>query len=74
MTRLTLREIEWYDDYVKSLEDEFDMEEVNDVMYRKLKALEDLEEDLDIDLFKLLSEIKEWLTNDHKIEVLEDDK
>ena len=74
MNRLTHREIEWYGDYAKSLEDEFDMEEVNDVMYRKLKALEDLEEDLDIDLFKLLSEIKEWLTNDHKIEVLEDDK
>lgn len=67
MNRLTLREIEWYGDYVKSLEDEFDMEEVNDVMYRKLKALEDLEEDLDIDLFKLLTEIKEWLTTDQPI-------
>ena len=38
MTRLTLREIEYYGDYAKSLEDEFDMEEVNDAMYRKLKA------------------------------------
>ena len=57
MTRLTLREIECYDDYAKSLEDEFDMEEVNDEMYRKLKALEDLEEDLGIDLFKTLIKI-----------------
>ena len=67
MTRLTLREIEWYDDFAKSLENEFDLEEVNDFMYRKLKALEDLEEDLDIDLFKLLVEIKEWLTTDQPI-------
>lgn len=58
MTRLTLREIECYDDYAKSLEDEFDMEEVNDEMYRKLKALEDLEEDLGIDLFKTLIKVK----------------
>ena len=61
MTRITLREIEWYDDYAKSLEDEFDMEEVNDVIYRKLKALEDLEEDLGIDLFRYLSGLKRVL-------------
>ena len=66
MTRITLREIEWYDDYVKSLEDEFDMEEVNDVMYRKLKALEDLEEELEIDLFHVLVEIRDWLRSNQK--------
>lgn len=61
MTRLTLREIEYYDDYAKSLEDEFDMEEVNDEVYRKLKALEDLEEDLGIDLFRYLAGLKRVL-------------
>ena len=64
MNRLTHREIEWYDDFAKSLEDEFDMEEVNDVMYRKLKALEDIEEDLGIDLFRYLSGLKRVLEND----------
>ena len=73
MNRLTHREIEWYGDFAKSLEDEFDMEEVNDVMYRKLKALEDLEEDLNIDLFKLLVEINEWLRTGHKFVEVKDD-
>ena len=62
--RITNREIEWYGDYAKSLEDEFDMEEVNDVIYRKLKALENLEEDLGIDLFRYLSGLKRVLEND----------
>ena len=62
--RITNREIEWYGDYAKSLEDEFDMEEVNDVMYRKLKALEDIEEDLGIDLFRYLAGLKRVLEND----------
>lgn len=66
MTRITLREIEWYDDYVKSLEDEFDVEEVNDFMYRKLKALEDLEEELEIDLFHVLVEIRDWIRSNQK--------
>ena len=64
MTRLTHREHEWYDDFAKSLENEFDMEEVNDVMYRKLKALEDLEEDLGIDLFRYLAGLKRVLEDD----------
>ena len=71
--RITNREIEWYGDFAKSLEDEFDMEEVNDVMYRKLKALEDLEEDLNIDLFKLLAEINEWLRTGHKFVEIKDE-
>ena len=66
MNRLTHREIEWYGDFAKSLEDEFDMEEVNDVMYRKLKALEDLEEELEIDLFHVLVEIRNWLRSNQK--------
>ena len=61
MSRITLREIEWYGDYAKSLEENFDMEEVNDVMYRKLKALEDIEEDLGIDLFRYLAGLKRVL-------------
>ena len=73
MTRITNREIEWYGDYVKSLEDEFDMEEVNDFMYRKLKALEDLEEELEIDLFHVLVEIRDWLRSNQKCEVLENE-
>ena len=64
--RITNREIEWYDVYAKSLEDEFDMEEVNDAMYRKLKALEDLEEELEIDLFHVLVKIRDWLRSNQK--------
>ena len=64
MTRLTHREHEWYGAYAKSIEDEFDMEEVNDVIYRKLKALEDLEEDLGIDLFRYLAGLKRVLEHD----------
>ena len=64
MIRLTHREHEWYDDFAKSLENEFDLEEVNDFMYRKLKALEDLEEDLGIDLFRYLAGLKRVLENE----------
>ena len=63
MTRLTLREIECYEDYAKSLED-FDMEEVNDAMYRKLKALEDIEENLGMDLVLSLSGLKRRYKNE----------
>ena len=62
--RITNREIEWYGNVAKSIENEFDMEEVNDFMYRKLKALEDIEEDLGIDLFRYLSGLKRVLEND----------
>ena len=47
--------LEWEDYYV---------DETNDVMYRKLKALEDIEEDLGIDLFRYLSGLKRVLEND----------
>lgn len=64
MNRLTNREIEWYDDFIKSIEEDYYIDETNDVMYRKLKALEDLEEDLGIDLFRYLSGLKRVLDND----------
>ena len=63
MTRLTLGEIESYDDYAKSLAD-FDMKEVNDAMYRKLKALEDIEENLGMDLILSLSGLKRRYKNE----------
>ena len=63
MNRLTLREIECYEDYAKSLEG-FDMKEVNDAMYRKLKALEDIEENLGMDLVLSLSGLKRCYKNE----------
>ena len=64
MNRITHREIEWYDDFIKSIEEDYYVDETNDVMYRKLKALEDIEEDLGIDLFRYLSGLKRVLEND----------
>lgn len=63
MCRITHREIEWYVDFIKSIKD-YHVDETNDFMYRKLKALEDLEEDLGIDLFKYLLGLKRLLEND----------
>ena len=62
--RITNRKIEWYDDFIKSIEEDYYVDETNDVMYRKLRALEDLEEDLGIDLFRYLSGLKRVLEND----------
>ena len=64
MNRLTLREIEWYDDFIRAIEEYYYIDETNDVMYRKLKALEDIEEDLGIDLFRYLSGLKRMLESD----------
>lgn len=64
MNRITHREIEWYDDFIKEIEEDYYVDETNDVMYRKLKALEDLEEDLGIDLFRYLSGLKRVLEHD----------
>ena len=61
---ITNREIEWYDDFIRSIEEDYYVDETNDVIYRKLKALEDLEEDLGIDLFRYLSGLKRVLEND----------
>ena len=64
MNRITLREIEWYDDFIRAIEEYYYIDETNDVMYRKLKALEDIEEDLGIDLFRYLSGLKRMLESD----------
>ena len=64
MSRITNREIEWYDDFIRSIEEDYYVDETNDVMYRKLKALEDLEEDLGIDLFRYLAGLKRVLDNE----------
>ena len=64
MYRITNREIEWYDDFIKSIEEDYYIDETNDVMYKKLKALEDLEEDLGIDLFRYLAGLKRVLEDD----------
>ena len=61
--RITNREIEWYDDFIRAIEDYY-IDETNDFMYRKLKALEDIEEDLGIDLFRYLARLKRVLEND----------
>ena len=62
--RVTSREIEWYDDFIRAIEKDYYIDETNDFMYRKLRALEDLEEDLGIDLFRYLSGLKRVLEND----------
>ena len=64
--RITNREIEWYDDFIRAIEEDYYIDETNDVMYRKLKALEDLEEELEIDLFHFLVEIRDWLRSNQK--------
>lgn len=61
MNRITKKEIEWYDDFVTSIEDEYDIDETNDVMYRKLKAVEDIEEEFGIGLFILINNFKKNL-------------
>lgn len=62
--RITNREIEWYDDFIRAIEEDYYIDETNDVMYRKLKALEDIEEDLGIDLFRYLVGLKRVLEDD----------
>ena len=61
--RITNREIEWYDDFIRAIKDYY-IDETNDFMYRKLRALEDIEEDLGIDLFRFLAGLKRVLEND----------
>ena len=62
--RITNREIEWYDDFIRSIEKDYYIDETNDFMYRKLRALEDLEEDLGIDLFRYLLGLKRVLEHE----------
>ena len=46
MNRITKKEIESYDEFVISLGYEYCFGEADDAMYRKLKSLEDIEEEL----------------------------
>ena len=64
--RITNREIEWYDDFIRAIEEDYYyyIDETNDFIYRKLKALEDIEEDLGIDLFRYLAGLKRVLENE----------
>ena len=62
--RITNREIEWYDDFIRAIEKDYYIDETNDFMYRKLRALEDLEEELGIDLFRFLSGLKRVLEDE----------
>ena len=56
--RITNREIEWYDDFIRAIEEDYYIDETNDVMYRKLKALEDIEEDIGMSLLTLFRILK----------------
>ena len=56
--RITSREIEWYDDFIRAIEEDYYIDETNDVMYRKLKALEDIEEDIGMSLLTLFRILK----------------
>ena len=59
MNRITNREIEWYDDFIiRAIKEGYYVDETNDVMYRKLKALEDLEEEIGMNLLTLFRILK----------------
>ena len=64
MNRLTNKDINWYEDFIRVIEEYYYINETNEVMYRKLKALEDIEEDLGIDLFRYLVGLKRVLEDD----------
>ena len=58
MIRLTNNEHEWYDDYVRCMENKYDIHEVTDAIYKKLKCLEDIEEKLGMNLLTLFKILK----------------
>ena len=65
MNRLTNKDINWYEDFVFSMRNRLITEnEIKDSIYNRLKALEDIEEDLGIDLFRYLAGLKRVLDND----------
>ena len=73
--RITNREIEWYDDFIKTIEEDYYVDETNDVMYRKLKALEDIEEENGFDLITLFKALKDGFYikyNDKIVHILPD--
>ena len=59
MSRLTNKDCNKYEDFVFSLRNTLiTSSEINDAIYKKLKSLEDLEEELKIDLNVLFSALK----------------
>lgn len=59
MSRLTNKDCNKYEDFVFSLRNTLiTSSEINDTIYKKLKSLEDLEEELRIDLNVLFSALK----------------
>ena len=59
MNRITKKEIESYNEFVISLGYEYCFGKVDDVMYRKLKSLEDIEEEFGMDLITLFDIYKQ---------------
>ena len=59
MNRLTNKNINWYDDFVFSMRNRLiTTDEINDTIYKRLKLLEDLEEDIDMSLLTLFKILK----------------
>ena len=59
MSRLTNKDCNKYEDFVFSLRNTLiTSSEINDAIYKKLKSLEDIEEELEIDLSVLFSALK----------------
>ena len=59
MSRLTNKNINWYDDFVFSLRNRLiTTDEINDSIYNRLKLLEDLEEDIGMSLLILFRILK----------------
>ena len=73
--RITNREIEWYDDFIRAIEEDYYVDETNDVMDRKIKALEDIEEENGFDLITLFKALKDGFYikyNDKIVHILPD--
>ena len=65
MNRLTNKDINCYNDFVFSLRNRLiTTDEISDSIYRRLKLLEDLEEELGIDLFRYLLSLMRVLEYD----------
>ena len=58
MDRITKKGIESYNEFVISLGYEYCFGEADDAMYRKLKSVEDIEEEIGIDLITLFKVLK----------------
>ena len=60
MSRLTNKDCNKYEDFVFSLRNTLiTSSEINDAIYKKLKSLEDLEEEIGIDLITLFKALKD---------------